>query len=209
MKNLLLVIVLAFAFIGTTHAQFMKTGIKFGASTYDMKLGDFVVTNANKFDNLTEKIDDSSFGYQFGLFARFGRGLHVQPEILFNSNKLDFETTVDGNSFQTTETFNNIDIPILVGLKLGPLHAQAGPVGRFYLGSDEKVASIVEDYQDDEDRLKVGYQAGFGIDLWRFSLDFRYEGSLRHFGDVIDIDGKAFSLDNKAGRAVVSMGIAF
>ena len=209
MKNLFLVIALAIACIGTSHAQFLKAGVKFGASTYDMKLGDFVVTNANKFESLTEKIDDSSFGYQFGLFARLGRGLHIQPEILFNSNQLDFETTVDGNTFQTTETFNNIDVPLLVGIKLGPLRAQAGPVGRFYLGSDEQVASIVEDYRGDEDRLKVGYQAGFGIDLWRLTLDFRYEGSLRHFGDVIDIDGKAFALDNKAGRAVVSMGIAF
>jgi len=208
MKNLLLVILISFAFIGTSHAQF-KAGLKFGVSTYDMKLGDFVVTNGSKFNNLTEKIDDSSLGYQFGLFARIGRGLHLQPEIIFNTNKLDFETTVDGDQFNTTETFNNVDIPILVGIKLGPLRAQAGPVGRFYLGSDEKVAKVVDNYYDDEDRLKVGYQAGFGLDLWRVSLDFRYEGSLRHFGDVIDIDGKAFALDNKAGRAVVSMGIAF
>lgn len=209
MKNLLLVILISFAFVGTSTAQFMKAGLKFGVSTYDMKLGDFVVTNGSKFNNLTDKIDDSSLGYQFGLFARFGRGLHIQPEIVFNTNKLDFETTVDGDQFNTTETFNNIDVPILVGLKLGPLRAQAGPVGRFYLGSEEKVASIIENYTDDEDRLKIGYQAGFGIDLWRVTLDFRYEGSLRHFGDIIDIDGKAFALDNKAGRAVVSMGIAF
>jgi len=209
MKNLLLVILVSFAFIGTSNAQFMKAGLKFGVSTYDMKLGDFVVTNGNKFDNLTDKIDDSSFGYQFGLYARLGRGLHIQPEIVFNSNKLDFQTSVDGDQFNTTETFNNIDVPILVGLKLGPLRAQAGPVARFYLGDDEKVSRIINNYQDDEDRLKVGYQAGFGLDLWRISLDFRYEGSLKHFGDIIDIDGKAFSLDNKAGRAVVSMGIAF
>jgi len=208
MKNFLFAILFSIAFIGTSYAQ-VKAGIKLGVSTYDMKLGDFVVTNGDKFDNLTNAIDNSSFGYQFGLFARLGRGLHIQPEFIFNSNRIGFQTTTDEGTFNTTETFNNIDIPILVGIKLGPLHAQAGPVGRFYLGSDEQVAKVIDNFQDDEDRLKLGYQAGFGLDLWRVSLDFRYEGSLKHFGNAINIDGSAFALDNKAGRVVASIGIAF
>lgn len=209
MKKFIFAFFLSIAFLGTTNAQFFKAGIKAGASTYDMKLGDFVVTNGNKFNNLTNAIDNSSFGYQFGLFARLGRGIHIQPEIVFNSNKLEFETTNDNGSFTTSETFNNIDIPILLGIKLGPLRAQAGPVGRFYLGSEEQVRKIVTNYQDDEDRIKIGYQAGFGLDLWRLSLDFRYEGSLKQFGDIVDIDGNDYILDNQAGRVVASVGISF
>ncbi len=209
MKKFIFAFFLSIAFLGTTNAQFLKAGIKAGVSTYDMKLGDFVVTNGSKFNNLTNAIDNSSFGYQFGFYARLGRGLHIQPEIVFNSNKLEFETTNDNGTFSTSETFNNIDIPILLGIKLGPLHAQAGPVGRFYLGSDEQVRKIISNYQDDEDRLKIGYQAGFGLDLWRLSLDFRYEGSLKQFGDIVDIDGSEFFLDNQAGRVVASVGISF
>lgn len=208
MKNLIFVCLLSISFIGTTHAQF-KLGLKAGVSTYDMKLNDFVVKSGDDFNNLTNAIDNSSFGYQFGGFLRLGRGLHIQPEFLFNTNRVELESTNDNGSFTTTETFNNVDIPILLGIKLGPLHAQAGPVGRFYLGSDEQVAKVIDNYQVDEDRLKLGFQAGFGIDLWRLSVDFRYEGNLKHFGNAINIDGKAFALDNKAGRVVASVGIAF
>jgi len=208
MKNLIFVCLLSFSFIATSHAQF-KLGLKAGASTYDMKLNDFLIKNGDDFDNLSNAIENSSFGYQFGAFMRLGRGLHIQPEFLFNTNRVELETSNDNGSFVTTETFNNIDIPILLGIKLGPLNAQAGPVGRFYLGSDDQVAKVIDNYQVDEDRLKLGFQAGFGIDLWRLSLDFRYEGNLKHFGNAINIDGKAFALDNKAGRVVASVGVAF
>lgn len=209
MKKFIFAFFLSIAFLSTTNAQFLKAGIKAGVSTYDMKLGDFVVTNGSKFNNLTNAIDNSSFGYQFGLYARIGRGLHIQPEIVFNSNKLEFVTTNDNGTFTTSETFNNIDVPILLGIKLGPIHAQAGPVGRFYLGSEDKVRKVISNYQDDEDRIKIGYQAGFGLDLWRLSLDFRYEGSLKQFGDIVDIDGNDYFLDNQAGRVVASIGISF
>ena len=209
MKKFIFAFFLSIAFLGTTNAQFLKAGIKAGVSTYDMKLGDFIVTNGTKFNNLTNAIDNSSFGYQFGFYARLGRGLHIQPEIVFNSNRLEFETTNDNGTFAASETFNSIDIPVLLGVKLGPLHAQAGPVGRFYLGSDDQVRKIISNFQDDEDRLKIGYQAGFGLDLWRLSLDFRYEGSLKQFGDIVNIDGSEFFLDNQAGRVVASAGISF
>ena len=209
MKKFTFAFFLNIAFLSNTNAQFLKAGIKAGVSTYDMKLGDFIVTNGTKCNNLTNAIDNSSFGYQFGFFARLGRGLHIQPEIVFNSNKLEFVTTNDNGTFSTSETFNNIDIPVLLGIKLGPLHAQAGPVGRFYLGSEDQVRKVIPNFQDDEDRLKIGYQAGFGLDLWRLSLDFRYEGSLKQFGDIVNIDGSDFFLDNQAGRVVASVGISF
>ena len=209
MKKFIFAFFLSITFLSTTNAQFLKAGIKAGVSTYDMKLGDFVVTNGSKFNNLTNAIDNSSFGYQFCLYARIGRGLHIQPEIVFNSNKLEFVTTNDNGTFTTSETFNNIDVPVLLGIKLGPIHAQAGPVGRFYLGSEDKVRKVISNYQDDEDRIKIGYQAGFGLDLWRLSLDFRYEGSLKQFGDIVDIDGNDYFLDNQAGRVVASIGISF
>ena len=209
MKKFIFAFFLSIAFLSNTNAQFLKAGIKAGVSTYDMKLGDFIVTNGTKFNNLTNAIDNSSFGYQFGFYARLGRGLHIQPEIVFNSNKLEFVTTNDNGTFSTSETFNNIDIPVLLGIKLGPLHAQAGPVGRFYLGSEDQVRKVIPNFLDDEDRLKIGYQAGFGLDLWRLSLDFRYEGSLKQFGDIVNIDGSDFFLDNQAGRVVASVGISF
>ena len=208
MKKVIFVLALAAIFTTTAQAQF-KAGIKGGVTTYNMKLGDFLVTNSDAASDFGLAVKDAKFGYQFGLWARIGRGLHIQPEILFSTNKVEYEIQDGNNSFLGEETYANIDVPIMAGIKLGPLRAQAGPVARIFLGSDDKLASIIEDYQSDHDRFKIGYQAGIGLDLWRVALDLRYEGSLRHFGDNISVAGQNFGLDGKAGRVVATVGVAF
>jgi len=208
MKKVIFVLALAAIFTTTAQAQF-KAGIKGGVTTYNMKLGDFLVTNGDAASDFGLAVKDAKFGYQFGLWARIGRGLHIQPEILFSTNKVEYEIQNGNDVFLGEETYANIDVPIMAGIKLGPLRAQAGPVARIFLGSDDKLANVIDDYQSDHDRLKIGYQAGIGLDLWRVALDLRYEGSLRHFGDNISVAGQNFGLDGKAGRVVATVGVAF
>lgn len=208
MKKVIFVLALAAIFTTTAQAQF-KAGIKGGVTTYNMKLGDFLVTNSDAASDFGLAVKDAKFGYQFGLWARIGRGLHIQPEVLFSTNKVEYEIQDGNDVFLGEETYTNIDVPIMAGIKLGPLRAQAGPVARIFLGSDDKLANVIDDYQSDHDRLKIGYQAGIGLDLWRVALDLRYEGSLRHFGDNISVAGQNFGLDGKAGRVVATVGVAF
>ena len=208
MKNLIIVLAFMATFATVADAQF-KAGIKGGVTTYNMKLGDFLVTNSDAASDFDLAVKDAKFGYQFGFWARLGRGLHLQPEILFSTNKVEYEVKDGGDIFVKEETYANIDIPIMAGLKLGPLRAQAGPVARIFLGSDEELANVIDDFQNDHDRVKIGYQAGVGLDLWRVQLDLRYEGSLRHFGDDISIGGQDIGLDNKAGRVVATVGVSF
>ncbi len=208
MKKVIFVLALAATFATTVQAQF-KAGIKGGVTTYNMKLGDFLVTNGGAAEDFGLAVKDAKFGYQFGLWARIGRGLHLQPEILFSTNKVAYEINNGNGTFIGEETYANIDVPIMAGIKLGPLRAQAGPVARIFLGSDDKLANVIEDFESDHDRLKIGYQAGVGLDLWRVQLDLRYEGSLRHFGDAISVAGQDFGLDGKAGRVVATVGVSF
>jgi len=208
MKKVIFVFALAATFATVAQAQF-KAGIKGGVTTYNMELGDFLVTNGDAAEDFGLAVKDAKFGYQFGFWARLGKGLHLQPEILFSTNKVEYAITDGSDTFIEEETYANIDVPIMAGIKLGPLRAQAGPVARFFIGSDEKLANIIEDYQSDHDRLKIGYQAGIGLDLWRVQLDLRYEGSLKHFGDAISVAGQNFGLDGKAGRVMATVGVSF
>ncbi|MFK7981712.1 MAG: outer membrane beta-barrel protein [Saprospiraceae bacterium] len=208
MKKVIFVLALAATFATTVQAQF-KAGIKGGVTTYNMKLGDFLVTNGDAAEDFGLAVEDAKFGYQFGLWARIGRGLHLQPEILFSTNKVAYTINNGNGTFTGEETYANIDVPIMAGIKLGPLRAQAGPVARIFLGSDDKLANVIEDFKSDHDRIKIGYQAGVGLDLWSVQLDLRYEGSLRHFGDAISVAGQDFGLDGKAGRVVATVGLAF
>ncbi len=208
MKKVIFVFAIVLAFANLAEAQF-RMGIKGGVTTYNMKLGDFLITNSQAAEDFGLAIKDAKFGYQFGLWARLGRGLHIQPELLFNTNKVEYEVQDGGEVFLKEESYTNIDFPIMLGLKLGPIHFQGGPVGRLFLGSDEELANTIENFESNHDRIKLGYQAGFGLDLWRVALDLRYEGSLKHFGDNISVGNQSFGLDNKAGRVVASVAIAF
>jgi len=208
MKKVIFVFALAATFATVAQAQF-KAGIKGGVTTYNMELGDFLVTNGDAAEDFGLAVKDAKFGYQFGLWARLGKGLHLQPEILFSTNKVEYAVTDGSDTFIEEETYANIDVPIMAGIKLGPLRAQAGPVARFFIGSDDKLANIIDNYESDHDRLKIGYQAGIGLDLWRVQLDLRYEGSLRHFGDAISVAGQNFGLDGKAGRVMATVGVSF
>lgn len=208
MKKVIFVFALIATFATLAQAQF-RAGIKGGVTTYNMELGDFLVTNSTAAEEFSLAVGDAKFGYQFGLWARLGRGLHIQPELLFSTNRVEYEIQNGSDLFLQEETFANIDVPVLVGLKLWFLRAQAGPVAKMFLGSDDKLAEVIDNFDANQDRFQLGYQAGLGLDLWRLQFDVRYEGNLRHFGDNISIAGQTLGLDSRAGRVVATVGIAF
>lgn len=152
MKNLIFVFALVATFATAAQAQF-KAGIKGGVTTYNMELGDFLVTNGDAAEDFGLAVEDAKFGYQFGLWVRLGKGLHLQPELLFSTNKVEYAVTDGSNTFIEEETYANIDVPIMAGIKLGPLRAQAGPVARFFIGSDDKLANVIDSYESNHDRL--------------------------------------------------------
>lgn len=140
---------------------------------------------------------DAAFGYQFGAFLRVQVpviGIYVQPEVLLSNPK----SSVNVNSQKLDYDFNQIDVPVMIGFKLGPVRLNAGPSFRFLTGAEITNASgVVEDVKENYKNTTVGYQAGAGIDIWKFVIDLKYEGSLsdinedlalppNHGGVVID-----------------------
>lgn len=86
--------------------------------------------------------------------------------------------------------FSNIDIPLLLGVRIGKtFRINAGPMATFRLSnrplSDAfgEFIGASEDFYDN--RTTFGYQAGIGFDFGRLSLDARYEGN---FNDVVSIN---------------------
>ena len=134
-------------------------------------------------ENLNEVQEgDAEFGYQFGVFLRFKvpiLGLYAQPELLFSSPN----STISVNNQDLDLSFNQIDLPVMIGGKIGPLRINAGPSFRFLTNAESDFAGTVNDVKENYKDVTVGYQAGIGIDVLRFVIDLKYEGS---FGDVND-----------------------
>ncbi len=194
------------------NAQF-KFGFRGGLSTMDVSANELIVTNKNDIDQLKIAINDANYGVHFGFFAQAQLGkFFIQPEVLFNSNSVEYNLTdfTDTEVISTLkkETYHNLDLPIMVGAKFGPLRLQAGPVAHVFINSKSDLFDI-EGYSQNFENITWGYQAGIGLDLWKIILDFKYEGSFNEFGDHMVFDGKGYSFNDSPGRLIASLGIAF
>ncbi len=145
---------------------------------------------------------DAEFGYQFGVFMRFKVpvvGLYIQPEVLLSKT----ESTLNINNADVDLSFNKIDVPIMVGTKIGPLRLNAGPALSFLTSAD---SDVLGDVKDNYKSTTFGYQAGIGIDILKFVLDVKYEGSLSSFGESLRVGNTTVNTDQRASQIVFAVG---
>ncbi|HND75364.1 MAG TPA: hypothetical protein PKW10_13030, partial [Saprospiraceae bacterium] len=117
-----------------------------------------------------------------------------------------FSGTID--TILAKETLQDLDIPIMLGFKSGILRLNAGPVGHLYLDSSSDLFKV-SGYSEQFDKIKWGWQAGLGLDIWKFTIDLRYEGNFSKFGDHIRFGGKSYSFSDRPQRLIASLGLAF
>jgi hypothetical protein len=192
MKRVLILGMLLFT-VYSASAQF-SLGPRVALTSSNLSLRDNVV-------NVEE--GDAEFGYQFGLFMRVKVpvvGIYVQPEVLFSSNS----STITSGTSNVDLSFNRIDVPVMIGAKIGPMRINAGPSFSF-LSSAE--SDVVVDIKDNYSNSTVGFQAGIGVDLLKFVIDLKYEGSFSEkFGDSITAGGNTFATDERPSQIVFAVG---
>ncbi|MFO7668374.1 MAG: hypothetical protein R6W31_01830, partial [Bacteroidales bacterium] len=103
------------------------------------------------------------------------------------------------------------DLPLLVGVKLGPARINLGPVGSYVVQESitGDVSNLDPDYTIFTQSMTWGFQAGLGVDLSKISLDARYEGSLSSLGESFTVGGQEFQLDARPSQWVFSLGFWF
>jgi outer membrane protein with beta-barrel domain len=204
MKKLL--VILLTVLIAIPAFSQVKFGLKVGAETltvptYDISTG----------DNNIVAIKDASWGFHAGAFLRFTLfGIYLQPEAVFASNSFEYNvTTITGTEILSQKS-SRLEIPVLIGFKLGPLRLNAGPSASIQIGSPE---ALIDDpnFTDMYKGATFGYQAGIGVDLLKkITLDARYGGGLsQKFGDAISIGGQDFKLDHRQNSFILSIGLIF
>ena len=155
-------------------------------------------------DNVTNvQSGDAEFGYQFGVFTRLGLGktFMLMPEILFSNT----QSSVSANNTQADLSFNQINVPVNLGLKLLFFRLQAGPSFNFITKAESDINGTIEDIKDNYKSATVGYQVGVGMDLLNFlALDLKYDGALSD----INKDGVVgVSADQRQKMLVFAVGI--
>ncbi|MEN8201192.1 MAG: porin family protein [Bacteroidota bacterium] len=210
MKKLLIVLVASFFVFQVAEAQIFKYGIKAGIGFSSLKISD--VTGINDGNDVYDLVTgDAVMGYHFGVQTRIKVAMiYVQPELYFNSGGGTVEQVYEnGASEMLNVNFSTIDVPVLVGVKLGPVRLNLGPVGSFVLNEENELGSIQEDYSIFTNAMTWGYQAGLGVGISKISLDLRYEGSLQKLGETLTVGGNNFVLDARPRQIIVSLGVWF
>jgi hypothetical protein len=203
----LLVLLLA-VFIALPAISQVKFGLKVGASTTSISMEDAKTIKTGDVSYLLGKAESAGYGFHAGAFLRVNISkLYIQPELLFatRSNNYTFQnvgTVVD--SATVKQAFNKLDIPIMIGLKLGPVRINAGPVGSVKITAKEIIDN--PDVKATYAAMTFGYQAGVGLDLFKkMTIDLRYEGGLSKYQNKLE----GVALDDRPNAFLLSIGYMF
>jgi len=210
MKKLILILVASLFIFTASDAQMFKYGIKAGIGFSSLKIEDLTGINdgTDVYDLVT---GESVMGYHVGIQTRIKLAMIViQPELYFNAGGGTVEQIVENGATEVLNVnFNRIDLPLLVGVKLGPARINVGPVGSYILKEESDLTEIQPDYTIFTSSMTWGFQAGLGIDISKFSIDARYEGSLSALGETLSIGGSDFTLDARPSQWIISLGVFF
>lgn len=210
-RNIILTGLLAIFCLTVAEAQ-LKIGIRVGASTTDIEASDLNIIQ-NGTEQLSLALKEARYGIHGGLVIQGKIGnFIIQPEVLFNSNRVDYEVADPQDPNAPTqvlqEKYQYLDIPVLLGVKFGPLRLNAGPVGHVYINSSSELTDV-EGYDRKFDEFTFGWQGGLGLDFWKLMIDLRYEGNFSKFGDHIRFFGDEYKFDDSASRFLFSVGFTF
>lgn len=206
-----------------TYAQGFQIGVKGGVNLSRLSFGPFVnaSTNANGSPNvdvngqtLRNSISDSyksRTGTSFGIYTRFGKNLFIQPELLYTTQEGQFDVVRNGVTENVTIKTTSFDVPVLLGLKGGPLRFMVGPMASFRINDNAGLSDALKQYtsstlNDAWSKAYYSYQIGGGLDLGSLGLDVRYQGNLSDVAQV-NTSGGSFSQRAKSWQITLAYKI--
>ncbi|MEM7371071.1 MAG: porin family protein [Bacteroidota bacterium] len=206
---------LCLLFLQPAFSQF-KIGPRVAISSSGISANDLVIRNGQDVEELSLRLQESTPQYQFGVFSRFTLGpVFIQPELLVSTSRadyaisiMDFNTGIATEDILTERDFD-LEVPMMAGLKLGPVRVQGGPVYRVNLGNTSELKQL-EGIGRSFKEASLGMQAGLGLDLGKkVAFDLKYELDLKQTQDEITFLGNTHQVSRHGGRLVAALGVAF
>ncbi len=214
-------LLLSFIFVAPFRAQFLmpvrkatgnffRLGIKGGVSLTNLTLDGLSVNGASDY---IAKSMQAKNGYVGGVYARLGRRVFFQPELLAGIKyaKVNVLNAALGLDKKIEIGYTSVDIPLMFGYRLGPLHVMAGPVASYSVTPNSTFDQLVlanNTFSNAVTNAFFSYTAGAGIDLLGFTLDVRYESNLTDLSKTIPLpSGVNFSQKASSFQATLGLKI--
>lgn len=137
-------------------------------------------------------------GYFGGVMARFDfKRFYIQNEILYSekSSKIEKTTLMDSKNAK----WRSIEVPLVIGYKvvdLDALNVRVFGGGVYSYVLDENFSSLnqLKDAYTKFDKSNIGYQVGAGVEFWKFTLDFTYQGGLNNVSKSFSSKPNSFNV---------------
>jgi hypothetical protein len=142
-------------------------------------------TNLSKLSTESTFSSDNRAGYYAGVWTRIGAaGIHLQPELYLSGKNTTLE---DANGQQNKIKFTSLDVPILVGTKIGAagvgLRLNTGPVVSFILDDEQSFGQAAGSaFSGNFKGQNFAWQFGAGLDVSKLGIDVRFEQGLSKIG---------------------------
>ncbi len=207
MKKLIFILLASFFLVQVADAQLFNWGLKGGLGFSTIKISDVtgIQDGSDVYDLVT---GDGVMGYHLGVQTRIKIAMiYVQPELYWNAGGGSVKQVVDGGATELLNVkFNRIDIPVLVGAKLGPIRLNLGPMASLVVGENSDFQVLQADAALYKETFTWAWQGGIGFDISKFSVDIRYEGPLSDLSRVIPDDLSEYTLDPRPKQWIFSVG---
>lgn len=201
---------LLFAVICVNSFSQLRLGLRAGLSSSTIKADDFTTSDGRY---QVESVSNARVGLQGGLIAQIILGgFFLQPEFLlvYSGGDIRVKDIQQGTNVINTQRFTKLDIPVLVGAKIGPLHVGAGPVASIILSKPSEAFNFSEaNVNSKYKNATFGFQAGAGFDLGKITLDLKYEGNLSKLGNGMNIGGENYTFDSRNRQWILAVGLFF
>jgi hypothetical protein len=212
-------LLLSFVFVAPIRAQllmpvrkatgnFFRLGIKGGVNLTNLTLDGLTINGASDY---IAKSMQAKNGYVGGVYARFGKRVFVQPELLVGIKyaKINLLNTALGLDRKFEIGYGSIDFPLMVGYRLGPLHVMAGPVASYNMAPNstfEQFLATNNTFSNAVSNAFFSYTVGAGIDLLGLTLDVRYDSNLSDLSKSIPLPA-GVNFSSKASTFQATLGL--
>lgn len=154
-----------------------------------------IKTDAGSFSSILQESLETQKGYVLGASMRVGRKIFIQPELLFSQKGGQVKSVINNVMTGFDMQYTTLDVPLLVGYKMGIFHMLAGPVFSNNISSNtglkDAINATYQSYLNDNGYKKstMAFQVGAGLTLLGLTFDVRYESGQNVLTDIQNIEG--------------------
>lgn len=207
MKRIIFLLVGTLLVAWSASAQLLGFGARIGIGTGNYNFNSVAISGGT-----LEPAGNRVSGYQAALFMRLSipKFIYIQPEVQLAQRDyvLGFKHPTQPKEFKTVRT-HRVDIPVLVGIKLGSVRLFGGPVWR--IDSQQQIeggsTTPFDIIFNDNDIAAMG---GVGIEFDGVVIEVRYSGYLKQTKAEMKVASERREVDITQDNTVqINFGLFF